>query len=674
MTLAQKIRLGILTAKLKMENIFTSDASYPKDPNPENWRTINGSHVHLENGKIDGGAGGKFHGKVWMGKKTTIAPHQQQGFKAHEASKKKQANIASAMSAMASAQAAQAQSTAKASMKAKANAAYSAGAKSAIEALAKHMAKKKGAVAPAPAPKTQNTDYEKKAKAIIWETEEASGVEEEYNILHKAGLNDDQAKKVLQAYSSGMKDNTGAKKASKLLAEYLSQNESAATNPAPAAPAQEPENLPFGSQPDPTPATPPAGAPKAIINKLKGTYKNASAEAKADVDYFLSTGEPHYFADDYDEPIPELCQKAYNSWKNKEITKLAAQNVVAYAITKQGSHIPQMMVEQWGDSSTPAPKPASKPKSAAAKKSATPTKTSTPYKEAAEKIMNQVDAAGSKEDKKSILSGAGLTNAEVFNVIFDYGINKSKAKETLEKILGKEGITHSPYDFSESAVGWKLPKGTQMPFKDKYGADFDAYKTKNSEACKKMTKKQAAGVWRYTVGSTHLRDWLVYGKTDNWYKDSSYDYEYKKNGWTNPYKNGMTGEALQKVCDDISAGMKKVKHPDMIVNRNCSLMDWATADNPNGLTFADLQSMAASGKTFTNKAFISATPLEKSVYGSDKARRHIFVPKKANGAFINSLSKYDNENEFLLDKNTKTRIMKVEEKNGVIYTYEEVVP
>lgn len=667
MTLAQKIRLGLLTAKLKMENIFTSDASYPKDPNPENWRTINGSHVHLENGKIDGGAGGKFHGKVWMGKKTTIAPHQQQGFKAHESSKKKQANIASAMSAMASAQAAQAQSTAKASMKAKANAAYSAGAKSAIEALAEHMAKKKGAAAPALETKTQNTDYEKKAKEIIWETEEASGVEEEYNILHKAGLNDDQAKKVLQEYSSGMKDNTGAKKASKLLAEYLSQNESAATNPSPAEPAPEPENLPFGSPPDPTPATPPVGAPKSIINKLKGTYKNASAEAKADVDYFLSTGEPHYFDDDYNEPIPELCQKAYNAWKSKEITKTAAQNVVAYAITKQGSHIPQMMVEQWGDSPEPAPKPASKPKSAAAKKSATPTPT--PYKEAAEKIMNQVDAAGSKEDKKSILSDLGLTNADVFNVIFDYGINKSKAKETLEKILEKEGITHSPYDFSESNIGWKLPKGTMMPV----SSIPSDYAHKNKLACDKMTVKQKTGVWRYTAGSEHLRDWLVYGKTDSW-KDSDKEDLYSAKGYKNPYKNGMTGEALQKVADDISAGLKKVKHDNMIVNRKCTLMDWATKDNPGGVTFEDLQEMSKNGTVFENKAFLSATPLKESKYGASGARRNIFVPKKAPGAYIESLTEYPGEHEFLLDKNTKTRIIKVEkDTNGVVHVYEEVV-
>ena len=47
---------------------MTMDAAHPKDPDPKNWRTSNGSKVHLTEGKIDGGAGGKFTGKEWTGK------------------------------------------------------------------------------------------------------------------------------------------------------------------------------------------------------------------------------------------------------------------------------------------------------------------------------------------------------------------------------------------------------------------------------------------------------------------------------------------------------------------------------------------------------------------------------------------------------------------------------
>ena len=39
------------------------DNSYPKDPDPENWRTINGARVHIDGeGNADGGAGGRFNG------------------------------------------------------------------------------------------------------------------------------------------------------------------------------------------------------------------------------------------------------------------------------------------------------------------------------------------------------------------------------------------------------------------------------------------------------------------------------------------------------------------------------------------------------------------------------------------------------------------------------------
>ena len=40
------------------------DEDYPKDPNPENRRTISGAKVHQnEKGQIDGGAGSKFYKK-----------------------------------------------------------------------------------------------------------------------------------------------------------------------------------------------------------------------------------------------------------------------------------------------------------------------------------------------------------------------------------------------------------------------------------------------------------------------------------------------------------------------------------------------------------------------------------------------------------------------------------
>lgn len=44
------------------------DKTYPRDPNPDHWKTINGAKVHIdETGKYDGGAGGKFNGRFHWG-------------------------------------------------------------------------------------------------------------------------------------------------------------------------------------------------------------------------------------------------------------------------------------------------------------------------------------------------------------------------------------------------------------------------------------------------------------------------------------------------------------------------------------------------------------------------------------------------------------------------------
>lgn len=51
-----------------LARIFAKDKTYPKDPDPRHWKTINGSHVHLDkNGNYNGGAGGKFNGRHHYG-------------------------------------------------------------------------------------------------------------------------------------------------------------------------------------------------------------------------------------------------------------------------------------------------------------------------------------------------------------------------------------------------------------------------------------------------------------------------------------------------------------------------------------------------------------------------------------------------------------------------------
>ena len=77
------VAIGLMALSMRldayaMKRGLTMDAAHKKDPDQKNWRTINGSKVHLTEGKIDGGAGGKFSGKEWTGKmKHKVTPKEK---------------------------------------------------------------------------------------------------------------------------------------------------------------------------------------------------------------------------------------------------------------------------------------------------------------------------------------------------------------------------------------------------------------------------------------------------------------------------------------------------------------------------------------------------------------------------------------------------------------------
>lgn len=216
-------------------------------------------------------------------------------------------------------------------------------------------------------------------------------------------------------------------------------------------------------------------------------------------------------------------------------------------------------------------------------------------------------------------------------------------------------------ELTKTTTGISTPKGTLglyaapnwkgiidpcfKKFEEKYGKQQIA----------KFTKNEHDAVYRYTQTWIHLRDYLCYGMTVS--------------------PSGIyTKEYLQREVDLISSGLSKMEHPNMWVKRGGSLKDWATKENFNGATFEALQRMQKEGAVFTNASFLSTNPSERVTYGDQSVVRHFFVPKKAKGGYIRDASAHNEELEFLLDKGTKTRIMKVEkDKNGNIITYEEVV-
>lgn len=216
-------------------------------------------------------------------------------------------------------------------------------------------------------------------------------------------------------------------------------------------------------------------------------------------------------------------------------------------------------------------------------------------------------------------------------------------------------------ELTKETTGISTPKGTlglyaAPDWKGVIDPCFKNFEEKyGKQQIAKFTKDEREAVYQYTQTWIHLRDYLCYGTTAS-------------------LKIECTKESLQRDVGLISSGLSKMEHPNMWVKRGGSLKDWATKGNFDGATFEDLQRMQKEGTVFTNASFLSTNPSERVTYGDQSVVRHFFVPKKAKGGYIRDASAHNEELEFLLDKGTKTRIMKVEkDKYGNIVTYEEVV-
>ena len=536
----KRIAIGLMALSMRLDAYaiqrgLTMDAAHPKDPDPKNWRTINGSKVHLTEGKIDGGAGGKFTGKEWTGKtKHEFTPKE----------KPKQEEP-----------------------------------KSAVEPKAKKTA-------PAYVPKKMD--------------------EHAYTNLSSKCQQDIDDLASLAAYKQKKTD--------------------------------------FD---DP------------VLDFLKGKIKK-----KNNLDDKEMQGVKH----------------AYEELQNGEIDKTTFKNAVA-SIAYYGVGVPS------------SPKPAAVPQSVT-KPQAKKMEAGAFEKLPLSKYKNSITilalngaagvSIGAEKDIKSIQKHYGLGDAETeeiksaFEKLMNKNISGKTFKDTVASIIQYGAVGGIPQpkalkpgqlqtkglskiELTKATTGISTPKGTLglyaapnwkgvidpcfKNFEEKYGKQQIA----------KFTKDEHDAVYRYTQTWTHLRDYLCYGST------------------VSP-AGIYTKEDLQREVDLISAGLSKMEHPNMWVKRGGSLKDWATKGNFNGATFEDLQRMQKDGTVFTNASFLSTNPSERVTYGDKSVVRHFFVPKKAKGGYIRDASAHNEELEFLLDKGTKTRIMKVEkDKYGNIVTYEEVV-
>lgn len=92
------IDMSILLAMLARA---TDTKGYPDDKNPDHWRKIHGSPVHLDaSGNIDGGAGGKFGGKAWTSETHPHKPAAYQKTYSEAEAKKAWSRVCSAKTAL----------------------------------------------------------------------------------------------------------------------------------------------------------------------------------------------------------------------------------------------------------------------------------------------------------------------------------------------------------------------------------------------------------------------------------------------------------------------------------------------------------------------------------------------------------------------------------------------
>ena len=552
----RRVALGLMALSMRLDAYaiqrgLTMDASYPKDPDPKNWRTINGSKVHLTEGKIDGGAGGKFSGKEWTGKTK------------HEFTPKEKETESNSMPNFKN---------------------LPEGTQKKLEDVTVHALSG-----------WNSNGGESSKKASI---EKANKLLQEFCI--EQNITPSQKFEINELVKEFKADMISSNQFKEEVAKYAKCNigHLAKTKAKPkAAPKPQPTVQKATAVPktatkkttteNPKAALTPQGVTKPQAQKVEtGAFEQLSSPKQKNNISFLAiygplgvgvSGEPeikgiqkHYGLGDVEVAA---IKTVYEELKNKKISKKAFKDTVASII--------------------------------------------------------QYGAVGEIPQPKAMKSGVLQTK----------GLSKTKLTKATTGVSTPKG-TLGLYATEEY-------KGVIDPafknFEEQYGSVQTA----------KYTKPEKKSVLRYTQGSKHLRDYLCYGKIEGW--------------------GEYTKEALQEKVDNISAGLAKMEHPDMWVCRKCTLMDWATKDNPNGVTLDDLKKMKKNGTIFTNAAFLSSTPAEGGTYGDNKIVRHFFVPKKAKGGYIKSVSAYQNENEFLLDKGTKTRIMKVEKKDGKIVTYEEVV-
>lgn len=129
------------------------------------------------------------------------------------------------------------------------------------------------------------------------------------------------------------------------------------------------------------------------------------------------------------------------------------------------------------------------------------------------------------------------------------------------------------------------------------------------------------------------------------------------------YRNGLS--EYEGIGNKISEELSKFKLPEPInVRRAVGNVDYIT-----GATSSVEDMKSSIGKVFTEKGFTSTTVCRDTIlpfgYGSTRTVLDIYVPTNSRGAYIYKISEHPAEFEYLLDKNTKFKIVDAGEREVV---------
>lgn len=130
------------------------------------------------------------------------------------------------------------------------------------------------------------------------------------------------------------------------------------------------------------------------------------------------------------------------------------------------------------------------------------------------------------------------------------------------------------------------------------------------------------------------------------------------------YRNRLS--EYEGIGNKISEELSKFKLPDPInVRRSVGNVDYIT-----GATSSIEYMKNSIGKIFTEKGFINTTVCSDAIlpfggYGSTRTVLDIYAPTNSRGAYIYKISESPAEFEYLLDKNTKFKIVDAGEREDV---------